>query len=408
MPISPLAPKTFPDLKPLKGVKLATGSAGIKYQGRDDLMMAVLESGSTVAGVFTRSMTAGAPVIACQRNLKNGSPRALIVNSGNANAFTGKRGEMLVDRTCESVAQSIGCQPDQVFVASTGVIGELMDGDLICNSIPTLMANLQEDSWEAAAKAIMTTDTFAKGASVTCDIGGKTVSINGFAKGSGMIAPDMATMLAFVFTDAAMDQTVLQALLEEANQISFNSITVDSDTSTSDTCLLFASGQAGNQQPTGVDDEIVQAFRGALKSLMKDLAIQVVRDGEGASKLIEVKVTGAADDDAARIVAKAIADSPLVKTAIAGEDANWGRVVMAVGKSGQCADRDRLAIKMGGVLITRNGEVVPEYEESLVAAHLQEQEVVIEVDLGIGTGLAVVWTCDLTHEYININADYRS
>ena len=409
MSISPLAPIGFPSLEPIAGVQLSSVPAGIKYQGRDDVMLAVFESGTTVAGVFTQSMTAGAPVMISRSHLQSrAAPKALIVNSGNSNAFTGKKGEQAVLETCQAVADAIDCQPQQVYVASTGVIGELIPKQRIFDVIPQLVRELGDNNWEASAKAIMTTDTFPKGATVKTQINGKTITINGFAKGSGMIAPDMATMLAFVYTDAAIPGTVLQALLAEANEQSFNSITVDSDTSTSDTCLLFATGNAGNDEPSHINDEGLQSFRIALAELMRDLAVQVVRDGEGATKLIKVRVTGAADHSAAKVVAKSIADSPLVKTAIAGEDANWGRVVMAVGKSGEMADRDKLRIKMGGVLITEQGELVEGYDEAPVATHLKGQEVTIETDLGIGDGSATVWTCDLTHGYIQINADYRS
>ncbi len=405
---SPLAPAAFPSLLPVRGVTLSTLGVGIKYPGRDDMMLAAFEPGTRVAGVFTRSLTAGAPVLCCRRNLKVGTPRALIVNSGNANAFTGQQGDSSVMQTCEAVADTLECDSSGVFVASTGVIGEQLPIDKILNGIPRLHSNLTATHWESSAKAIMTTDTFAKGATVKTNVGGTDVVISGFAKGSGMIAPDMATMLAFIFTDAAIPRNILQQLLEETNDLSFNSITVDSDTSTSDTCLLFATGQAGNRVPDSIHDNDLQHFKEALHGLMEDMAIQVVRDGEGASKLIKVTVSGAESDAAARVVAKSIANSPLVKTAIAGEDANWGRVVMAVGKSGEMADRDKLQIRMGGVLITLNGQVVEGYDEAPVTKHLKAQNVSIDAYLGVGSGSATVWTCDLTHGYIDINADYRS
>ncbi len=405
---SPLAPSVFPSLIPVNGVTLSTLAAGIKYPDRDDMMLAVFEPGTTAAGVFTKSLTAGAPVHCCRRNLKTGTARAVIVNSGNANAFTGRRGDLHVMQTCDAVADTLGCDSSDVFVASTGVIGELLPIDKVLDGIPELYSGLCDDHWEASAKAIMTTDTFAKGATVQTSIGGQSVVISGFAKGSGMIAPDMATMLAFIFTDAAIPANILQELLVETNNVSFNSITVDSDTSTSDTCLLFATGGACNSVPSSIEDNDFSLFRKALCELMEDLAVQVVRDGEGASKLIKVTVSGANTDDAAKTVAKSIANSPLVKTAIAGEDANWGRVVMAVGKSGELADRDKLKIKMGGILITQNGQVIEGYDESLVTEHLKGQEITIDADLGIGSGSSIVWTCDLTHGYVEINADYRS
>jgi len=406
--LSPLAPKSFPELKPVAGVKLSAVAAGIKYHGRDDLMLAVFESGTTVAGVFTQSLTAGAPVLHCRRSLDFGNPRALVVNSGNSNAFTGQMGEKHVKQTCQAVAGAVKCEAGNVFVASTGVIGEPLPIEKITSSINRLVSDLSDRHWEAAARAILTTDTFPKGASIETRIGDQPVKITGFAKGSGMIEPDMATMLAFIFTDANIPGAVLQALLMEQNEVSFNAITVDGDTSTSDTCLLFATGKANNKSPESVEDTDIQAFRLALNEVMTDLATQVIRDGEGATKLIKVIVCGAENHQAAKIVAKSIANSPLVKTAMAGEDANWGRVVMAVGKSGEKADRDKLQIRMGGIFITKNGQVVDDYDETPVARHLKEREILLEVDLGIGDGEATVWTCDLTHGYIAINADYRS
>jgi len=405
---SPLAPATFPELPDIAGITLATAPAAIKYSGRDDLLLVVFSEQTTASGVFTQSLTASAPVMVCRDNLKTPVARALLVNSGNANAFTGKTGDKHCARSQQLVAGLVGCDPKDVFLASTGVIGELLPMEKFEEAVPGLNRNLGSANWHKAANAIMTTDTFSKGASVTTNIGGRDVIINGIAKGSGMIAPDMATMLAFCFTDAKLPSKLLQQLLEEANHTSFNAITVDSDTSTSDTCMLFATGKAENNECVCIDEPALQDFRAALNGLMLNLAIQVVRDGEGASKLIQVNVTGAQSDKSARIIANAIANSPLVKTAIAGEDANWGRVVMAVGKSGQCADRDSLQIKMGGVLITQNGEVVKDYDEQLVAQHLKQQEIIVDVDVGVGSGEFTVWTCDLTHGYISINADYRS
>ena len=405
---SPLAPDSFPELPDIAGITLATAAAGIKYAGRDDILLAVFSEQTTASGVFTQSLTASAPVMVCRDNLITSGARALLVNSGNANAFTGKTGDEHCARSQQLVAGALGCDPKDVFLASTGVIGELLPMEKFEEAVPGLIQNLDSDNWDKAANAIMTTDTFPKGASVKTNIGGRDVIINGIAKGSGMIAPDMATMLAFCFTDAKLPPKLLQQLLEEGNYKSFNAITVDSDTSTSDTCMLFATGKADNKDCTSIDDLALQDFRAALNDLMLDLAIQVVRDGEGASKLIRVNVTGAQSDKSARIIANAIANSPLVKTAIAGEDANWGRVVMAVGKSGQRADRDNLQIKMGGVLITENGEVVKGYDEKLVARHLKQQEILVDVDVGVGSGEFTVWTCDLTHGYISINADYRS
>ncbi len=404
---SPLAPPGFPELPEVAGVRLAAVEANIHYRGRNDVMLAAFDAGTRVAGVLTRSLTASAPVHWCRERLPQGSASALIVCAGNANAFTGRTGYRHVRETCEAVGAQLGCSPDEVFVASTGVIGDTLPIGRVLDAVPVAVAELG-GNWESAARAIMTTDTFPKGAARTAAIGDTTVRINGFAKGSGMIEPDMATMLAFVFTDAAIPGKVLQDLLAEGNQDSFNSITVDSDTSTSDTCLLFASGAAGNAEPVSASDTRLAGFREALRALMQDLAVQVVRDGEGAEKLIEVVVRGAATDAEARVAAKAVANSPLVKTAVAGEDANWGRVVMAVGKSGARLDQRNLGVSFGGITIASGGGKVEDYDESLVTGHLKGREILIEVELGAGTGTARVWTCDLTHGYIEINADYRS
>ncbi len=405
--VSPLAPESFPDLPPIPGIRLGAVAAEIRYRGRDDLMLAGFDPGATVAGVLTRSGAASAPVTWCRERLAAGRAGALVVNAGNANAFTGETGHRDVRSTCEGVAEALGCDVDTVFVASTGVIGEFLPMERLLAALPDAVAGLG-DHWERAARAIMTTDTFAKGATRSARIGETSVRINGFAKGSGMIEPNMATMLAFLFTDAAIPGDLLQTMLTAANAESFNAITVDSDTSTSDTCLLFASGAAGNAPPTAVDDPALAGFREALAELMQDLAIQVVRDGEGAEKLIEVRVTGAESDAAAKVAAKSIANSPLVKTAVAGEDANWGRVVMAVGKSGVAFRQEDLGVAFGGVTIARHGSRVEDYDESRVTAHLKGREILIEADLSAGPGRARVWTCDLTHGYIAINADYRS
>ncbi len=404
-PRSPLAPNSFPSLPPIAGVRLGSIASGIRYAGRDDLMLIEFNRAAAVAGVFTKSQTAAAPILWCRDALGKGKARALVVNSGNANAFTGRDGDEALARTVAAAAKLVGCPRREVFVSSTGVIGEQLPVDRLTKALPTLRKKISEQAWSDAAAAIMTTDTFPKLATRRADIGGTKVTINGFAKGSGMIAPDMATMLGYVFTDAKIPSDVLQALLVSANDRSFNSITVDGDTSTSDTVLAFATGQASHPKITTPRDAALKSFRAAFDDIMIDLAQQIVRDGEGATKFVTVTVTGAASARAARKIALTIGNSPLVKTAIAGEDANWGRVVMAVGKSGQRADRDRLEIKMGGVKITENGQIRDDYDETPVAEHMKGDEVLIEVDVGIGKGRATIWTCDLTHGYININAD---
>ncbi|MGM0559877.1 MAG: bifunctional glutamate N-acetyltransferase/amino-acid acetyltransferase ArgJ [Pseudomonadota bacterium] len=406
--LSPLAPDSFPLLPPVEGVELATAATGLRYKKRDDALLMRFAPGTTVAGVLTRSQTAGAPVLWCREALAGGRVQAILVNSGNANAFTGRAGIASVERCVSSTANVLDCSNREVFVASTGVIGEPLPDNKLTDSLPELLDSLSQDSWEAAARAIMTTDTFPKGATRTTDIDGKTVTLNGIAKGSGMIAPDMATMLAFVATDADLSADVLQQLLTRANNRSFNSITVDGDTSTSDTLLLAATGKAGNTPIRSITDPRLRRFSRALEELLIDLAQQVVKDGEGASKFITVEVTGATSARSARRMGLAIANSPLVKTAIAGEDANWGRIVMAVGKSGERADRDRLAISIGGVEIARDGQRVEDYDETPIAEHMKGQDILIQVDAGVGRGRARVWTCDLTHGYIDINADYRS
>ena len=404
LPRSPLAPSGFPDLPVIAGVRFATAEAGVKYQGRTDVMLAVMDAGTTIAGVFTKSATRAAPVLDCQAKLggPNKAGAAILVNSGNANAFTGHYGQDSVAEITQKVAGLTSVPVRRVFTASTGVIGEPLPHSRITDKLAELSARLQDDTIEAAAQAIMTTDTFAKGAGTQVQIGEKTVSIAGIAKGSGMIAPDMATMLVYIFTDAQVEQAELQALLGDLADRTFNCITVDSDTSTSDSLILCATGASG-VDATGKPD-----FAVALHGVMLDLAQQVVRDGEGASKFVEIRVTGAASDADAKTHGLSIANSPLVKTAIAGEDPNWGRVVMAIGKSGAAADRDLLSIWFGDVLVAEKGWVSPDYREEDAAAHMKGQELVIGVDLGLGTGQATIWTCDLTHGYIDINADYRS
>ncbi len=404
MAVSPLAPAAFPSLPVINGVRFASASAGVKYKNRTDVMLAELAEGSTVAGVFTRSATRSAPVLDCQA--KNGGPSrgkaAILVNSGNSNAFTGKSGVVAVEGICNGVAEALGVDTDRVFTSSTGVIGEPLPWERITAVMADLRAGLSDDGIAGAARAIMTTDTFPKGASAEVTVGGKSVRIAGIAKGSGMIAPDMATMLIYIFTDAKIGHAALQSLLGQITDKTFNCITVDSDTSTSDTLIMAATGASG------VSVEGRGDFAAALESVMLDLALQVVRDGEGATKFVEVRVSGAADDADARKVAMSIANSPLVKTAIAGQDANWGRIVMAVGKSGARADRDRLTIRFGDIVVAENGWRAPGYSEAATSAYMKNQELVIGVDMGLGSGASTVWTCDLTHGYIDINADYRS
>jgi glutamate N-acetyltransferase/amino-acid N-acetyltransferase len=407
-PRSPLAPAHSPALPPIAGVRLAAGSCGVRYKGRTDLLLVELDPGTAAAGAFTRSLSAGAPVEWCRAAIKGGKARALVVNSGNANAFTGKAGRDSVRRTVAAAAKLAGCPKTQVFVCSTGVIGEVMDDGRITAALPGLRAKLSDRGWAEAASAIMTTDTFPKLATRSATIDGVPVTINGIAKGSGMIAPDMATMLGYIFTDAKIAAPALQKLLLAACDRSFNAITVDGDTSTSDSVILCATGQAAHKPVREANDRRLRDFRAALESLMVELAQMIVRDGEGATKFVTVTVTGAGSARAARRIAFAIANSPLVKTAVAGQDANWGRIAMAVGKAGEKADRDRLVIAIGGVRITENGQVRPGYDEAPVAAHMKGQEIDIAVDVGVGKGRATVWTCDLTHGYIDINASYRS
>jgi glutamate N-acetyltransferase/amino-acid N-acetyltransferase len=407
LPVSPLA-VPLPALPALAGVRLATGAAGLRYVGRDDVLLVDCAPGTTVAGVFTRNRCPGAPVDWCRTALKSGRARALVVNAGNANVFTGRAGALATKATAAAAAALVGCPRKQVFLASTGVIGQVLPHEKLAAFLPGLHARLSAEAWEDAARAIMTTDTFPKAATATALIGDVTVRISGIAKGSGMIAPDMATMLCFVFTDAAIPAPALQALLSRSVRGSFNRTTVDSDTSTSDTVLLFATGLAGNKAVPDKPGRALGGFAAALDTVLHDLALQVVRDGEGARKLIRIDVAGAVSKSSAHRIAMAIANSPLVKTAIAGEDANWGRIVMAVGKSGEPADRDRLAVSIGGVCVARDGAVVEDYDETPVVAHMRGAAIEIAVDLHLGHGHATAWTCDLTHGYIDINGAYRS
>lgn len=401
---SPLAPASFPTLPDIGGVDISTAAAGVKYKDRTDVMLARLAPGTAMAGVFTRSATRSAPVLDCQAKIGAGSDEgaAILVNSGNSNAFTGGRGVESVQAITRAVADATGVPVGRVFTSSTGVIGEPLPHDRIVAKLDELAATLAPTNLELAARAIMTTDTFPKGADAEIMVGGQPVRIAGIAKGSGMIAPDMATMLVYIFTDAKIAQPALQSMLARLTDRTFNCITVDSDTSTSDTLLLAATGTSG----VAVDD--APEFEAALHGVMLDLAHQVVRDGEGATKFVTVQVTGAACDADARTHALSIANSPLVKTAIAGQDPNWGRIVMAIGKSGAAADRDRLTIRFGDILVAENGWVAPGYSEDQGATYMQQSDLTIGVDIGLGTGQATVWTCDLTHGYISINADYRS
>lgn len=408
---SPLAPAHMPPMPVVKGVRLATARAGIKYPDRDDLMVMLFDAGTAVAGVFTRSRCPSAPVDFCRANLAGGKARILIVNSGNANAFTGAKGMATVEATAAEASKIALCSAREVFLASTGVIGEPLDAGKITRMLAGASAKAVDDGWEAAARAIMTTDTYPKWAAATFELDGVVCAMNGIAKGAGMIAPDMATMLSFVASDAPVAGPVLQAELSRAVKGTFNSITVDSDTSTSDTLLLFATGAAaerGVSPITHPQDRRLGPFRKALSQVLHQLALQVVRDGEGATKQIEITVTGARSAASARRIAFSIANSPLVKTAIAGEDANWGRVVMAVGKAGEPADRDRLSIWFGDIRVASRGERDPAYSEAVASAYMKNSDISIRADVGIGRGRATVWTCDLTKEYVAINGDYRS
>ena len=408
---SPFAPKHLPHLPAIDGVRLASASVGIRYPGRTDLLLALFDPGTTVAGVLTQSKTASAPVDWCRSHLAHGMARALVVNSGNANAFTGRRGQEAVKRTGEAAAEAADCLEADVYIASTGVIGEPLDARKIASRLGALAREAKPDGFAEAARAMMTTDTYPKLATRKAEIDGVAISINGIAKGAGMIAPDMATMLAFLFTDAAIEPQALRASLDPAVDETFNAITIDGDTSTSDTALIFATGRSTTRGAPRIvhgDDLRLASFRFALHEVMHDLAQQIVKDGEGLTKFVTVKVTGAETRRAARAIAKSIANSPLVKTAIAGEDPNWGRIVAAVGKAGEAADRDRLAIWLGDLLVAKDGEVAQAYREKDGAAYMKRPEIAITVDVGVGKEAATIWTCDLTHDYIAINADYRS
>ncbi len=409
--LSPLAPKSYPEISPIDGVRFAIGMAGIKYKGRGDVMLALFDKGTKVAGVFTTSKCPSAAVDWCRARLPRGKARALVANSGNANAFTGKKGAEAARRVASLAAEAAGLSSSEIFVASTGVIGEPLDTAKFSGLFEKLVAEASPAGLLAAAKAIMTTDTYPKVAAAKARLGDVEVEIAGMAKGSGMIAPDMATMLAFVFTDAPIGAEALQDLLKRSVEGSFNAITVDSDTSTSDTLLLFATGAAakrGAAKITDPGDRRLKAFRAGLDDVLSNLAHQVVKDGEGARKFVKVTVEGAVTKRSARTIARSIANSPLVKTAIAGEDANWGRIVMAVGKAGEPADRDRLAIWFGDIRVAHKGARDPSYDEAKVAAIMRQPEIDIRVDLGLGNGEATIFTCDLTKDYVAINGDYRS
>lgn len=406
-PVSPLA-LPLPEMPPVPGVRVATGMAEIRYRAREDVMVMAFPAGTTAAGVFTKNRCPGAPVEWSRAALKGGRARGLVVTSGNSNVFTGKAGRETCERTAAEAARILGCKPREVFLASTGVIGERLPTEKLVGALPKVFDAVQEAGFAHAAKAIMTTDTFPKAATRTARIGDATVTIAGIAKGSGMIAPDMATMLSFLATDAKIPAAALQALLKKGCDRSFNCITVDSDTSTSDTVMLFATGAAKHPRVPAEGGAVLKDFARALNEVLMDLALMVARDGEGAQKLIRIDVTGATTARSAHRIAMSIANSPLVKTAIAGEDANWGRIVMAVGKSGEPADRDRLSIAVGGTWMARDGGVVDGYDETPVVAHMKGREVEITVDIGLGKGKATVWTCDLTHGYIDINGSYRS
>lgn len=409
--ISPLAPKSYPELPAIEGVSFATSAAGIKYQGRTDVLLVALAKGTEAAGVYTKSKCPSAPVDWCRDALKSGKARALVVNSGNANAFTGKAGKETVKKTADIAAKALGCKPKEIALASTGVIGEPLDARKFDGPLQKAAKGLKSGPWIDAARAIMTTDTYPKLATATAKIDGVEVTINGIAKGAGMIAPDMATMLSFIFTDAPIAASALKTLLSKGTETSFNAITVDSDTSTSDTLILFATGAAAKRGAPKIKtatDKRLKHFKAALNDVLLDLAYQVVRDGEGARHFVAVTVAGAKSAASAKKIAKSVADSPLLKTAIAGEDANWGRVVAAVGKAGEPADRDKLSISFGGIRVAHKGMRDPAYDEKIVSDYMKGQDIDIRIDLGIGKGEFTVWTCDLTKEYVEINGDYRS
>jgi len=408
---SRFAPTHPADLPAIDGLRIATCQAGVKYQNRRDLMLMAFDPGTSVAGVFTKSKTAGAPVEWCRARLPAGSARALVVNSGNSNAFTGAKGRQTVSETANAASQAIGCEPSQVFIASTGVIGQPFEAGVITRQLPGLAKSATGAGWAEAAAAIMTTDTYAKMATRTAKIGGVDVTLNGIAKGSGMIAPDMATMLCFIATDAPVSSAVLQQWLQPAADRSFNAISVDGDTSTSDTLLLFATQAAAKRGApliTTADNPCSSSFQEALEDLTFDLAMQVIKDGEGLSKFVTLQISGAESMQAARRIGLAIANSPLVKTAFAGNDPNWGRLVMAIGKSGEAADRDKIAIRFGDIQVAKDGGVAPGYTEAAGAAYFQRPEITLSIDVGVGTAGANVYSCDLTADYVSINADYRS
>jgi glutamate N-acetyltransferase/amino-acid N-acetyltransferase len=406
--VSPLAPRKTPKMPPVAGVRFATAQAGIRYRDRTDVFLAVLAEGTQVAGVFTRSKCPSAAVDWCRKVLPGGKARALVVNSGNANAFTGLKGAQSVELTAKIAAKAVGCKADEIFIASTGVIGEPLDATKFEGVLDDCAKRITDGPWIDAARAIMTTDTFPKVATATVKLGDVPVTISGISKGAGMIAPDMATMLAFVFTDAPIAAPVLQSLLKAGADRSFNCVTVDGDTSTSDTLVAFATGQAKADPVTSPTDPRLGAFRRAFNKVLTDLAQQVAKDGEGARKFVTVEVTGAAGSRAAKRIASSIANSPLVKTAIAGEDANWGRVVMAVGKAGEKAERDRLSIWFGDIRVAHEGARDAGYDEEAVSAYMRGDNIKVRVDLGLGRGKATMWTCDLTKAYVEINGDYRS
>jgi len=405
--VSPLA-LPLPAMPPVPGVSIATAAVGIRYKAREDVTMMTFPAGTTVAGVFTRNKCPGAPVDWCRAALPGGRARALLVNAGNSNVFTGRAGREACAATAGEMAKLVGCKPKEVFLASTGVIGEKLPTAKYVAALPGIVGKVGPDGWQAAARAIMTTDTFPKGVTRSAKIGDATVTISGIAKGSGMIAPDMATMLCFLATDAKIPAPLLQSILKRGIGPSFNSITVDSDTSTSDTVLLFATGATKHPKVPAEGGPMLRDFTRALHAVLMELALMVARDGEGAQKLIRIDVTGAVSAKSAHRIGMSVAKSPLVKTAIAAADANWGRIVMAVGKAGEPAERDKLSIGVGGTWMAREGELVPGYDEAPVTAHMQGREVVIQVDLGLGRGKASVYTCDLTHAYIDINGSYRS
>lgn len=392
----------------VNGVELAVTKSGIKYEGRTDLLLAKMPEGTIAAGTLTKSKTASGAVEWCRNNLKQGKAQALIVNSGNANAFTGAKGEKSVEDIGAYLAKVLNCKEEEVYQSSTGVIGEPLPDDKIHQGIDVIKDKLGSATYADAASAIMTTDTFPKMATQSCIIEGEAITLNGIAKGSGMIAPDMATMLAYLFTDIPIDQEILQKLVSKAVDKTFNCITVDGDTSTSDTVLVFATGKANIKPITDEKDSRLRVFNRILNKQLKELALLIVKDGEGLTKFVTIKVRGAKGKRAAKAIGLSIANSPLVKTAIAGEDPNWGRIIMAVGKAGEAADRDKLNISIGGHLVTKDGARAPDYDEAPLAEYMKGQNIIIEVDIGLGRGVSEVWTCDLTHDYISINADYRS